>query len=255
MMITIVLVSVGALLFLVIAYNVTQQYKQQREAEMRRIVAKQKAIVTENEEILLNSSRLPCSKEFMLMIHNRSLNALKAIKDANPNVKGLHNRMRASQAQIKQIEQNFTPPGDDAFRAPDNDKDALQMLQVVKKMRQVLRAEHSRGRLNTQVFVLEDRRLELMQLKINIENAFKRAIEAQILRQWGTARQLLNKSIGVLQNLTDRDAYLERKLQELMALNSEMDENLKREGSKKTEEAAEKDVDELDVLFAPKKKW
>ncbi|WP_026972496.1 hypothetical protein [Aliagarivorans marinus] len=254
MIVTLILLGVGALLFLLIGYNMVQQFKQQQEADRRHTLAKYKAIITETEELLLNSSRIPYSKELILILHRRVLDALMQIKKTDPGVKGLENRLAATNGQIQQI-QASSQEIDQRFRAPGNDKDALQMLQLVKKIRGVLRVEHSKSKLNAQAFVLEDRRLELMLLKINIENALNRAQEAMALRQWGTARQLLNKGIGVLSNLSDRDAYLEEKLNFMRQLNSEMADKLKSVSQQAVEEQAEKDADDLDVLFQPKKKW
>jgi hypothetical protein len=254
MVFTLVLLGIGALLFLVIAYNMVQQFKQKQETERRLAIAKQKAIINETEELLLHSSILPYSKELVELLHKRMLEALNQIRTTDPSVKGLNNRIRATKGQLSQIK-NAGDISDSAFRAPDTDKDALQMLQIIKKIRAVVRSEHAKGRLNTQVFVLEDRRLELMQLKVNIENALKRAVEAQALRQWGTARQLLNKGISALSNISDRDAYLEQKLQDMRRMNQEMSDKLKSASKQEAEDLAEKETDELDVLFQPKKKW
>ena len=45
MILTLVLLSIGALLFLVIAYNVVQQYKQKAEAEKRHAIARHKTVM------------------------------------------------------------------------------------------------------------------------------------------------------------------------------------------------------------------
>ena len=47
-----------------------------------------------------------------------------------------------------------------------------------------------------------------MQLKINIANLLKRAMDAQIQGQYGTCRQLYTKGLGALANVTDKDPYL-----------------------------------------------
>ena len=66
------------------------------------------------------------------------------------------------------------------FKTPESDRQAIQMLQLAKKMRAVLRSSNNKGKMNPQGFAQEDRRLELMQLKINIANLLKRAADAQI---------------------------------------------------------------------------
>ncbi|MGL5994542.1 MAG: DNA repair protein, partial [Aeromonas sobria] len=62
MILTLVLLSIGALLFLVIAYNVVQQYKQKAESEKSHAIAKHKTMADETEEVLLNVNLVPFSK-------------------------------------------------------------------------------------------------------------------------------------------------------------------------------------------------
>ncbi len=62
MILTLILLSIGALLFLVIAYNVVQQYKQKAESDKRQAIARHKAVADETEEVLLNVNLVPFSK-------------------------------------------------------------------------------------------------------------------------------------------------------------------------------------------------
>ncbi len=57
MVLTLILLSIGALLFLVITYNIVQQYKQKQETDRRILMTKQKLIIDESDELLLNASR------------------------------------------------------------------------------------------------------------------------------------------------------------------------------------------------------
>lgn len=256
MIFTLVLVAIGVLLFLVIGYNIILQYKQKQQADQRIAISRQKVIISESEDLLLNSARLPYSKEIMVVLHKRIMHALEEIKKIDPEVKGLNERISASQNQLAQL-QNRGIESPTQLRMPDSDTEALQMLKVIKRLRGVIRSEHARGRIATPIFVAEDRRLELMTLKVNIENTIKRAVESQAIRQWGTARQLLNKAISIVSNLSDRDEYLEQRLAYMHQMNDEMSDKLKKVQTKQKEEKAKelKEKDELDMLFQPKKKW
>ncbi len=108
--------------------------------------------------------------------------------------KSIKQRINATQAQIDQIKQSYSNRESTSFKVPDNDRQAISMLKLVKRLRSVVKAEHSKGRLATQAFVAENARLEQMQLKINIENVIKRANDAKNKGQMGTAQQLLKKS-------------------------------------------------------------
>lgn len=252
MIFTLVLIAIGILLFLVIGYNIVLQYKQKQQADLRSAVSRHRRVISETEDLLLNSARLPYSISLMLILHKRIFNALNHIQKVYPEMKGLKERLESSQNQVNQL-QDKNATTTQQFRVPDNDGEAIQMLKVVKRLRSVIRSEHAYGRIATPTFIAEDRRLELMILKVNIENTIKRAMEAQAMRQWGTARQLLNKAINVINNISDKDEYMEHKLSQMHQMNNDMSEKLNKVKTQEAEERKEKD--DLDMLFQPKKKW
>lgn len=207
MILTLILLSIGALLFLVIAYNVVQQYKQKAESDKRQAIARHKAVADETEEVLLNVNLVPFSKNMVLLLQHRILDAYRAIALVMPNAQ-VKQRIADVQLQIKNVQENYSSQDEGHFKTPESDRQAIQMLQLAKKMRAVLRVEHNKGKIDPQGFAQEDRRLELMQLKINIANLLKRAMDAQIQGQYGTCRQLYTKGLGALANVTDKDPYL-----------------------------------------------
>ncbi|MNF91830.1 hypothetical protein D3C84_744490 [compost metagenome] len=129
------------------------------------------------------------------------------------------------------------------------------MLQLAKKMRAVLRVEHNKGKIDPHGFAQEDRRLELMQLKINIANLIKRAMDAQIQGQYGTCRQLYTKGLGALANVSDKDPYLLAREEDMRQGMRQLEEHLQQHSEKELQNIKDKEADELDVLFQPKKKW
>ncbi|MEZ6965342.1 DNA repair protein [Aeromonas sp. S9(2024)] len=254
MIITLVLLSIGALLFLVIAYNVVQQYKQKAEADKRNAVARHKTMADETEEVLLNVNLVPFSKNMVLLLQHRILDAYRAIALLMPNTQ-VKQRIADVQTQIKNVQENYSSQDEGHFKTPESDRQAIQMLQLVKKMRALLRVEHNKGKIDPQGFAQEDRRLELMQLKINISNLVKRAMDAQIQGQYGTCRQLYTKGLSVMAGVSDKDPYLlareEDMRQGLMAL----DELQQQNSAQDLQNIKDRETDELDVLFQPKKKW
>lgn len=253
MIFTLVLIAIGVLLFIVIGYNIILQYRQKQLADQRATVSRYKVIISETEDLLLNSTRIPFSIDLMLILHNRILKTLQQIEKVDPEMKGLKERIQAAQNQMDQLRGGGGQSA--ALRIPDSDSEAVQMLKIIKRLRNVIRAEHARGRIATPNFAAEDRRLELMTLKVNIENVIKRAVEAQAVRQWGTARQLLNKAIGVIQNIEQPDDYLQAKLEQMKNMNDEMSARLNQVKTKEKEAQEEQEKNDLDVLFQPKKKW
>jgi len=253
MVLTLVLLAIGALLFLTIAYNIFQQHKQQQEIDRRAIVARQKVIIEEAEDILLNVNRLSYSKTLVMLLQNRLLDALRTIQNVTPNVSAINQRIEDVRNQIKYVNEHYK--GEDShFRSPDSDRQAIQMLQTTKKLRAIVRMEHNKGKIDPQSFSVEDRRLELMLLKINIANLLQKAMDARVQRQIGTAKQLLTKGINALSVINDKDAYLIASEEEMKLTLRDINDQLERESQKEREEIQEKQ-DDLDVLFQPKKKW
>ena len=254
MVLTLVLLSIGALLFLVIAYNIMQQYKQKQETDRRILMTKQKLIIDESDELLLNASRLPYTKSLVLLLQNRILDALRAISQANPALNSVRQRIQDVTAQINYVQEHYQANEESAFRAPDSDRQALQMLQLVKKIRAVMRVVQNKGKIGPQAFVAEDRRLELLLLKINIANLIQRALDARVQRQFGSAKQMLTKGITTLAAIHDKDAWLIAREEEMRMALREMAEQLEQANQKELDQLNEK-KDDLDVLFQPKRKW
>jgi len=258
MLLPLIFSLVGLLLFILIGYNIIQQYKQKIEAERRISISKQRAVVAEVDELLLNATRMPFSKSLLLVLQNRIRNALKIMLKISPTTSAIKEHLSNTDAQIQQIKNNYTPPDESVFRTPESDKEALALLQVTKKIRAVLRSEHAKGKINTEVFVAEDHRLEIMQLKINLENSIKRVAEARAHEQFGSANQMINKLLKVLSTITDKDSYLEKKQQQLIEYKTEIKKHLVKTNDQELEAMREKEREkkhDLDELFADKKKW
>jgi hypothetical protein len=170
----------------------------------------------------------------------------------------MREHLQNTDAQIQQIKANYTPPDESVFRTPENDREALALLQVTKKIRAVLRSEHAKGKISTEIFVAENQRIEIMQLKINLENGVKRINEAKNSKQFGSANQMINKLIKILNGMTDKDSYLEQKLNELNQTKEEIKTYLAQNNDQELAAIKAKDdkkKDDLDVLFQDKKKW
>jgi len=249
---------IALLLLVVIGYNIVQQYKQKMAAETRLAISKQRAVITEVDELLLNATRMPFSKSLLLVLQNRIRNALIVIlKTASTNA-AAREHLKNTDAQIQQIQTSYTPPDESSFRAPENDKEAIALLQVAKKLRAVLRSEHAKGKINTPVFIAEDRRLEIMQLKINIENGLKRILDAKLSNQIGSANQMIDKLLSILNKVPDKDSYLEKKQAQLQAIKEEIKSQLSDNNDKDLAAIKAKEEEkqnDLDVLFQEKKKW
>ncbi|OOE96323.1 DNA repair protein [Salinivibrio sp. MA351] len=240
------------LLGLIVGYNILAQQRKQIESHKRQEMAKHIAVIDATEELIGNAHNLPYSGTLLACLNKKILDSLKAMYEVDPSDKSIKQRISATQAQIDQVKQSYSNRDSTSFKVPNNDREAISMLKLVKRLRSVVKAEHSKGRLATQAFVSENARLEQMQLKINIENVIKRANDAKNKGQMGTAQQLLKKAIDVVSPKTDE--YSSEMKQHLEKMHSDITHTLN-SGHEKLQSEQEEEKSELDELFAPKKKW
>lgn len=167
----------------------------------------------------------------MLCLNNRILDALESMHELDPKNKQLTQRIENMKQQIGQLKENGPTGESTSFKMPSSDKQAIVMLKLVKRLRDTVRNEHNKGRLDTQTYVTENARLETMQIRINIENVIKRANDSIARGQPGTALQLLRKGIDALS--TKSDPYSIQAKQKLEEMLGDLDKNAKTKAMQK----------------------
>ena len=254
----IIFALIALLLIVFIGYNIIQQYKVKIENEQKIAINKQRAIIVEVEELLLNASKMPFSKSLLLIMQNRIRNALITMIKASPHNQSIREHLSNTDQQIENLKQSYTPPDESVLRAPQSNNEALILLKITKKIRAILRSEHTKGKISTDIFISEEKRIELMQLKINLENSFKRIQQSKLNNQYGSANQMINKLLGILSGIPDKDSYLLAKENELNEIKDEIKKHLNQVSDEEVEAMKAKDKEkqnDLDVLFQDKKKW
>jgi len=230
------------------------QYKTKLESTRKQESARYLTIIDATEDLIGNAHHLPYSQDLLICLNNRILDALENMLALDPKNKQLMQRVENMQSQIQTLKNSYTGEESTTFKVPNSDKQAIIMLKLVKRLRDTIRSEHNKGRLNTQNYIAENARLETIQIRINIENVIKRANEAVMRNQTGTARQLLKKAIDVL--MTKNDSYSNQAREKLQAMLNELDKNKKDRNADQllAQEEKERDSD-MDALFGEKKKW
>ena len=94
---------------------------------------------------------VPFSKNIVLLLQHRILDAYRAIALVMPNGQ-IKQRIADVQTQIKNVQENYSNQDEGHFKTPESDRQAIQMLQLVKKMRAVLRVEHNKGKIDPSRF-------------------------------------------------------------------------------------------------------
>lgn len=250
-----IVVLIVTLVVIAIVINAVQQHKAKVEAEKRTEIAKQKSIIDETENVLMAAAQFPLSPKLVWVLHQRVQNALKIMLEMNPSMPEIRQRVKDAEARVQSIDLNSSGPDQNNFALPDNDKLIIQMIQAIKKLRILLRSEHSKGKVDTQMYMQEDRNLERMQLRVNVETLARRGKAALSSNMLGSARQYFEKAINALDAQTQPDEYMQSRQAELTELLREIQNNLKNVNAKDREKKKAQERDELDELFAPKKKW
>ncbi len=188
------------------------------------------------------------------MLLKRIAYTLKAMVELEPGSRDLKSRLGDTEKRLSEMGTNPAPTSEN-ISLPDNDKQIIGMIQGIKKLRTILRAEHARGNIDTQLVVQEDRRLENLQLRINVESQIKRGNQARNGQMLGSARQCYEKALITLSNASHADEYVVAKRNEMNAILAEIAEELKEGNLRDRQKKAEAENNDLDVLFAPKRKW
>ncbi|MCY7296967.1 hypothetical protein [Alteromonas sp. a30] len=259
-MFAIIIILIVALIVLAIMVNAFQQHKEKVEAEKRTELSKQKAIIDETENVIMSASQsqIPISPMLNLILLKRIQGALKLTHELNPKTPEIKQRLNDIAERIKMNEadaEKNKAAAADGISLPDNDKQIIVTIQSLKKLRALLRTEHSKGKVSAQVFIGEDKRLDKMQLRVNVDTLARRADSAIQSQMMGSARQYLEKAIVALTNFSTQDEYVTSRRAQLEQQLSQIQENLRNSNAEDTARRIEDERNELDELFAPKKKW
>jgi hypothetical protein len=255
-MIAIIIGLLITLVIFVVVISAYQQHKEKQEAEKRVKLSKQKAIIDENQELIINLSNIPPSPNLAKILNKRSLNAANVMKSLAPDAKGIKDQVNDFKSRLEAAENlAATQSNEDNFLLPDNEQQVLAILQCIKKLRAILKSEQTKGALEPQAYTQEDQRLDAMQLKINIESLMKRGNQAQNKEMFGSARQYFEKALQTLANNPLKTEYINAKNIEIEQKLEDITDSLKVTNASDAAKKAKNEENELDILFQPKKKW
>ena len=251
---TIIIILIAFLIVCGIAATAIQQHNERKETEKREEMSKQRAIFDETEESIVAATQMPVSQLLIAILRKRSLNCLKSIYEQNqsPEIKSKIDGLKQA---IKNIDPAEPAPDQNQFRLPSSDKVIIKYIQAVKKLRQIIRSEHTKGNISQKLFAQEDKSLESLQLRVNIETLAKRAKDAVATNMQGSARQYLEKALNALNNHKPQTEYTQQKKAELEATLNGLESSVKDQNLKTLLAEKQKESEEIEELFAPKKKW
>lgn len=235
--------------------NAIQQHKNKIESERRAELSKQKNIIDNTEAALLSAEQIPISQRLVFIMQRRILGAIKTAKKMGDNTTGSNERVKTSEDALKAIDVSKPPPSEDSFQLPQGDKQVIQFIRGIKTLRALLRAEFKKNRIESRVFLAEDKLLERLQLRANVETLMRRGDTAIKNNQLGSARQCLEKAIGALSSQPNPDEFITARKAQLEEQLQNLESNLKNANSRDVEKKVESEKNDLDELFSEKKKW
>lgn len=249
---------IGVLLLLTVSISIIQQHKARVESERRTELARQRAIIDETEVVLSNIGLIPSSSSLMLVLYSRIEEALGVAISLSPVQKNdYERRLLDLRTQIQTLQKSpASAPAIEQFKLPDNDRQVLNLVQTLKKMKAILRSEHNKGRVEPNLFTQEELRIDNLQLRINVDSMLARSRAACFMKQYGSAKQMVTKALSTLNTIkaqTPNDPFITKKLDEAKTVLDEI-MGAQTEAAPKLATSHDED-DDIDVLFQPKRKW
>ncbi|MFQ3198304.1 MAG: hypothetical protein ACI8R9_000648 [Paraglaciecola sp.] len=238
-----------------IIVNAVQQHRNKVEGKKRAEVNKQKKVADETENILMATEHIPVTQHFQFILQQRILNALKIMAQVNPTLLDINTKVQNAAIKLTTYAVTQDAPSQDTFSLPSNDKQVIQFIKSIKKMRSLLRSEYSKGRVDSSAFMLEDKYLERLQLRANVETLMRRGDGALKAKQMGSARQCIEKAIAALATQSQPDEYILMRKQQLEEQLHDIQKSLKSANTDDVKKRKESERNELDELFCEKKKW
>jgi hypothetical protein len=246
----IIALIIGLVIIAVIA-NILQQQKEKQDAERRQEMVKYKTIVEDTELIIANDANVPITRNGFIILHRRVLYALKKMNSTTPGNKDIHARIKDCTGKIEASD--FRVLDAATLKIPEAEKPLIALIQGIKKYRVILRSEHTKGNLTAPAFMEEDKKIELLQLRINVESQMRRGSKAKANGMTGSARQYYEKALATLNAQTYSNDYIAAAKQKATKALADIASQMSAARSVKAE--TDEDGDNLDALFAPKKKW
>ncbi len=255
MIYTIIIILIVSLVLLVVIMNAFQQHKNKIETERKAELSKQKGIIDNTEAVLISADQIPISQRIVFVMRQRILAAIKVAKSMGDKTVGSNARVKMAEDSLKAIDVNRPPPSEDSFQLPQGDKQVIQFIRSIKTLRSFLRSEFKKNRIESRVFLAEDKLLERLQLRANVETLMRRGDTAIKNDQLGSARQCLEKAIGALAAQSNQDEFITFKKAQLEEQLLNLSSNLKSVNSRDVANKEKSEKNHLDELFAQKKKW
>lgn len=251
---TIIIILITFLIVCGIGASAVQQFNDRKMQQKREELSRQKVVFEETEESIVAALQMPVSQMLITLMRKRSCTALKAIYAHNKSAE-LEAKINDIQKVIKAADGAQTQPDQSTFILPPADKVIIKYIQAVKKLRVILRSEYNKGNVTPTLYSQEDTALCSLQLRVNAETLMKRANDAIAKNQQGSARQYIEKGINALGKHKPQNEYTQTRKVEFEDTLNGLELNVRDNNLKQIMADKAKECEDIESLFAPKKKW
>ena len=248
-------IGLAALCIIVLSYFIRLQHRTHQDSLKKSEIKLQYQIIRSTQEIIGCADVIPFSKEIRLCLLRRMENSFTLIANLDPsdkraavNSENINNQIASQTAKVQD-------PDDLEYTVPNDEQKAINALKVVKRLKGIIKSEHRKGTINSQDLLVEQTRLDQLQIQINIESLINRADHQIMTGKTGTAKQLLKKGISVLE--AKNDDYSIEKCIDLTEMLNELETEQKRrqvEFIKSKENTVPTRSKEIAALFSDQKK-
>ncbi len=243
-------VFILVLFFAFVFYELYKTHLQKAETMKRNLINHHLRIVNDSESLLSKVNVMPFSNALLVCLNQRILDSLLVIRDLQPMNQNVAQRIKNAQQQLTTFKEQPHQPNSVRLRVPAEEKGVQGLRQLVKDLLQVIKLEHKKGKLSTKGFCDEDERLKQLHLQISIENLLNHVDMAKRSKNLPLARELLEKAQKVLYSHSGE--YVSKSLDRVEYLLSEISKEIAGQSTPASPDARREDINDL---FAPKKKW
>jgi hypothetical protein len=249
-------VPLFSLILLFIVMVAIKQYSEKKAEELRLFANKQLAIIRETEEVLFNNQESNLSNSINIMLRKRILDSLRRMAATSLKDNAIIQKINTMNNEINLFALSGASDHlNISFKPPADDNEAIKKIKSIKAIRIILASEQRLGKIDFFDYSNEDKALSGMQTKIATETHYNRGVAARSSGQQGTARESFERALAILNSSKVQNEYTLDKIASSKQQIEEITSGLKEDNQRHLEKIAEKEKDQLDVYFTPKKKW
>lgn len=244
-------IVVGVFLLIIIIINAVSQRREVLRAQRRQQAAKYKYRASETQDLLDGLKTLTLPNVVKQALVERILENLNTAKQIAPDYPNIDSSINFAQSELENIK-NSTSDATSQLFLPNSEGELRALTSRVKRLLQIFNTLYQRGRVDPQAYREHFPKLDLINLKLEIESRVKFGRIAEANRKQGTAKQHYIAAIERLSRTAEHKEYKAAMMAKLQML---LDSMTPVQSETPAEPEAKKAENKEDTGFQEKKKW